>query len=182
MGLEALNDSHRFSPSTTRVRGAKKSPSRRGSLVISAGLIPFRQQGHLEVLVAHPGGPFWASKDEGAWSLIKGLVEASEDPRTAARREFTEETGWDPPPEPWLDLGEVRLRSGKQVVAWAVPADYDPSTLVPGEFSTVLSGRPVTFPEIDRVEWFPTAVARVRLNPAYGDFLDRLERQLCNGG
>jgi len=148
----------------------------------SAGLLPFRVVDRPEVLVAHPGGPFWARKDEGAWSLVKGLIDENEDPMDAARREFIEETGWDAPSEPWLDLGEVRLRSGKRVTAWAAPADYDPDTLRPGEFTMQLRGREVTFPEIDRVRWFDIEVARVKLNPVYGDFLDRLERHLAVTG
>lgn len=148
----------------------------------SAGLLPFRLQLRLEVLVAHPGGPFWARKDEGAWSLVKGLIDDGEDPRRAAGREFTEETGWPPPPEPWIDLGEVRLRSGKRVIAWAAKADYDPEGLEPGEFTMTLRGREVTFPEIDRVAWFDITTARSRLNPAYGEFLDRLERQTGESG
>ncbi|MGA7271327.1 MAG: NUDIX domain-containing protein [Acidimicrobiia bacterium] len=144
----------------------------------SAGVLPYRRDGHLEVLVAHPGGPFWARKDEGAWSVIKGLVEEGEDPLDTARREFTEETGWQPPSAPWVDLGEVRLRSGKLVAAWAAHADYDPSTLQPGEFTTTLRGRQVSFPEIDRVAWYDPATARRKLNPVYGEFLDRLEAHL----
>lgn len=148
----------------------------------SAGLLPFRVVDRLEVLVAHPGGPFWARKDEGAWSLVKGLIDEDEDPMDAARREFSEETGWDAPSEPWLDLGEVRLRSGKRVTAWAVQADYDPETLRPGECTIQLRGRDVTFPEIDRVRWFDTEEARAKLNPVYGEFLDRLERHLSVTG
>lgn len=144
----------------------------------SAGVLPFRQTEGLEVLVAHPGGPFWAKKDQGAWSVIKGLVEEGEDPLDTARREFTEETGWQPPPSPWIELGEVRLRSGKLVVAWAGAADYDPATLEPGEFTTNLRGRRVSFPEIDRVAWLDPATARSKLNPVYGEFLDRLEAHL----
>jgi predicted NUDIX family NTP pyrophosphohydrolase len=144
----------------------------------SAGLLPYRLSPRIEVLIAHPGGPFWAKKDGGAWSLVKGLIDDGEDPRVAAAREFTEETGWAPPPEPWLELGEVRLRSGKWVLGWAVEADFDPASLQPGEFTTSLGGRQMTFPEIDRVAWFPTTVAREKLNPVYGEFLDELERLL----
>ena len=148
----------------------------------SAGLLPYRFTAELEVLIAHPGGPFWAKKDTGAWSLVKGVVEDGEDPRLAAGREFTEETGWPPPPEPWLELGEVRLRSGKWVVGWAAAADFDPVDLRPGEFTMNLGGRPATFPEIDRVGWFPTNVARDKLNPVYGEFLDELERLVQASG
>jgi predicted NUDIX family NTP pyrophosphohydrolase len=159
-----------------------RRPPRKRVRLRSAGLLPYRNNDTLEVLVAHPGGPFWAKKDEGAWSVVKGLIDTDEEPTAAAAREFAEETGWAPPPEPWIDLGEVRLRSGKVVVGWAVPGDYDPETLEPGEFTTVLRGKPVTFPEIDRVAWFDLETARRKLNPAYGDFLDRLERQAPRAG
>jgi predicted NUDIX family NTP pyrophosphohydrolase len=150
--------------------------------VISAGILPYRFRQTLEVLIAHPGGPFWAGKDDGAWSVIKGLVEAEEDPRETARREFREETGWEPPPEPWIELGEVRLRSGKRVRVWAAAGDYDPATIEPGTFTTTLRGKPATFPEIDRADWFDVDTARRKLNPAYGPILDALERQLAQGG
>lgn len=150
--------------------------------VRSAGLLPYRQRSRLEVLIAHPGGPFWAKRNEGAWSLIKGLIEDDEEAETAAGREFEEETGWPPPARPWLPLGEARLRSGKTVVAWAAAADYDPDTLRPGEFTTTLRGRPATFPEIDRVAWVDLDSAAPLLNPAYAVFLERLERELCGNG
>lgn len=142
----------------------------------SAGLLPYRHNDELEVLIAHPGGPFWASKDDGAWSVIKGLVEEGEDERVAAAREFAEETGWAPPDEPWIDLGEIRLRSGKIVQVWAAPADYDPETLVSEMFRTKVRGSWATFPEIDRAGWFDVETARRKLNPAYEETLNRLER------
>ncbi|MFP3914699.1 MAG: NUDIX domain-containing protein [Actinomycetota bacterium] len=142
----------------------------------SAGFLPYRHTGTLEVLIAHPGGPFWANKDEGAWSVVKGLVESGEEPREAAAREFAEETGWEPPPGPWVDLGEVRLRSGKVVAVWSAPADYDPATLRPEQITTTIRGRTVTIPEIDRVAWFDLETAGRKLNPAYGPVLERLER------
>lgn len=132
--------------------------------------------------MAHPGGPFWAKKDAGAWSIVKGVIDEGEDPRLAAAREFMEETGWAPPPPPWFDLGEVRLKSGKRIIGWAAEADYDPTGLKPGEFNVNLRGRDVSFPEIDAVAWFPTSVAREKLNTAYGEFLDRLERQVAQSG
>lgn len=134
------------------------------------------------MLIAHPGGPYWARKDVGAWSLIKGVVDPDEDERDAARREFTEETGWLAPEGDWIELGEIRLRSGKVITAWAFAGDYDPATLQPGEFLATLGGRQVSFPEIDRVEWFHLADARERLNPAYAAHLDRLEAQLPADG
>lgn len=144
----------------------------------SAGLIPYRHRPDLEVLIAHPGGPFWAARNEGWWSPIKGLVEEGEDPEATAAREFAEETGWTPPPHPWLPLGEVRLRSGKAVVAWAAPADYDPATLRPGRFTTTVGGRKVSFPEIDQVAWVTLKEAERLLNPAYRSLLERLSAHL----
>jgi predicted NUDIX family NTP pyrophosphohydrolase len=150
--------------------------------VISAGILPYRRRQALEVLIAHPGGPFFANKDEGAWSVIKGLIEEGEDARQAAAREFQEETGWQPPSEPWIELGEVRLRSGKRVMVWGAEGDYDPATLEPGTFTMMLRGKPATFPEVDRVGWFDIATARKKLNPAYGPILDALERQVPHDG
>ena len=143
-------------------------------VVRSAGLLPFRLTDGLEVLIGHPGGPYFARADEGAWSLIKGEIDRGEDPETAAAREFTEETGWDAPPGPWIPLGETRLKSGKVVIAFAVEHDFDPDKLEPGTFT--MWGR--EFPELDRVEWFDPEEARLRLNPAQAVFIDRLMEHL----
>lgn len=144
-------------------------------LVRSAGLLPYRAAGSgVEVLIAHPGGPFWARRDKGAWSIVKGEVGIGESDREAARREFEEETGWPATDFGWIDLGETTLRSGKIVVAWGVPADYDPDSLQPGTFT--MNGR--EYPEIDRVGWMSPSEARVKLNPAQVVFVDRLETHL----
>ena len=143
-------------------------------VVRSAGLLPFRRADRLEVLLGHPGGPYFARADQGAWSVIKGEMEPGEDPETAAAREFNEETGWDAPPRPWIPLGETRLKSGKVVIAFAVEHDFDPERLDPGTFT--LWGR--EFPELDRVEWFDPNEARLRLNPAQAVFVDRLTDRL----
>jgi predicted NUDIX family NTP pyrophosphohydrolase len=140
--------------------------------------MPFRRLASLEVLIAHPGGPLWANKDAGHWSIVKGEINPEEEPRTAAAREFEEETGWICPPGNWLDLGSVRLKSGKTVLAWAIEADLDPSTLSPGLFSMVWKGRRQEFPEIDRVAWCNPGEARLLLNPAQADFVGRLTRLL----
>lgn len=140
----------------------------------SAGLLPFRTEPDFQVLLGHPGGPYFARADHGAWSVIKGEMEAGEEPEEAAAREFEEETGWQAPPRPWIHLGETRLASRKIVVAFAVEQDYDPHALDPGTF--VLWGR--RFPELDRVEWFGPDEARQRLNPAQAVFVDRLEEHL----
>lgn len=155
-------------------RGPYPQPTLRSSQKLSAGLLPFRQTGQLEVLIAHPGGPFWASKDAGHWTVIKGEVGPDEDPREAAAREFGEETGWAAPDAGWLDLGRVRLRSGKTVVAWAIEADFDPVRLAPGVFSMVWRGRRQEFPEIDRVLWCDRIQAQALLNPAQAEFVERL--------
>lgn len=140
----------------------------------SAGLLPYRLLDGLEVLVAHPGGPYFARRDNGWWSIVKGMVEAGEDDEATAAREFTEETGWPSPPHPWLPLGDVVLRSRKVVVAWGVEAEFDVATLVPGTFA--MGGR--RYPEIDRVEWMRPEAARLKLNPVMATFVDRLEQAL----
>ena len=150
--------------------------------VRSAGLLLFRRSSAgLEVLVVHPGGPFWARKDLGAWSLPKGEYDDDEDPAVCARREFAEELGTAPPDGELLDLGEVRLKSGKVVVAWAVEGDLDTAEIVSNTFETEWpprSGRRQEFPEVDRAEWFGPAEARSKLNPAQAEFVDRLESLL----
>lgn len=138
------------------------------------------------MFVAHPGGPFWARKDEGVWSIVKGEYDAAvEDPRLAAAREFTEETGVEPPPEPWRDLGEVRQSSGKIVRAYAAPAEetlaYLASNIIEIEWPRG-SGRRMEIPEVDRAEWMPLLEARRRLIPAQREFLDRLVASLDERG
>ncbi len=144
----------------------------------SAGLLPFRFQAELEVLLAHPGGPYFQHRGDGWWSLIKGLVKQGESDEDAAAREFAEETGWNAPDGVWIPMGETTLKSRKVVVAWATPADLDPAKLVPGHFT--VGER--SYPEIDRVEWCKPDNARRKLNQAQGVFIDRLEEYLQNGG
>jgi predicted NUDIX family NTP pyrophosphohydrolase len=148
---------------------------------VSAGLLLFRRgAGGLEVFLAHPGGPFWAKKDAGAWTIPKGVIAEGEEPLDAAVREFREETGIEPR-GPYLPLGSVRQKAGKTVHAWAWEGDADPSrvtsNLMRGEWPHG-SGRWLTFPEVDRCEWFTPAEARKKLNPAQAEFLDALERVL----
>lgn len=140
----------------------------------SAGLLPYRLDSGLEVLIAHPGGPFFAGRDRGAWTLLKGLVEDGEADEVAAAREFQEETGWKPPLQGWIPLGETRMRSRKVVVAWAVNHDFDPEQLQPGMFT--MRGR--QYPEIDEVRWASPHRARDALNPALAVFIDRLATHL----
>ena len=148
---------------------------------VSAGLLLFRRPaGRLEVFLAHPGGPFWAGRDEGAWTLPKGLVATGEDLLACACREFEEETGI-PPSGPYLPLGSVRLKSGKVVHGWAWEGDADPaavkSNLMRAEWPRG-SGRWLVFPEVDRCGWFDPAAARQKLNPAQAEFVDRLQEAL----
>lgn len=145
---------------------------------LSAGLLLFRRTGDgIEVLIAHPGGPMWARRDEGAWSLPKGALDVDEDLLDAARREFREETGHAAPDGPSIDLGEVRMRSGKVVHAWGVEGDLDPAAIESMPFELEWpprSSRRVTVPEIDRVAWLRPGEARRLLNTAQAAFVDRL--------
>ena len=132
----------------------------------------------LEVLLVHPGGPAWAKRDRGAWSIPKGEYVAGEDPLKAARREFEEELGQPAPTGEVLDLGEIRQKSGKVVRAWALAGDLDPaeihSNTVPFEWPP-RSGRQIEIPEVDRAEWFTLERARERINPAQVALLNKLQ-------
>ncbi|MDF1595393.1 MAG: NUDIX domain-containing protein [Acidimicrobiia bacterium] len=144
----------------------------------SAGLLLFRRrQGAIEVFLVHPGGPFWATKDLGAWSIPKGELAGAEDRLSAAHREFSEETGVMPDRGNELPLGSVRQRAGKVVHAWAVEGDLDPDLIQSNTFTMQWppgSGLMVEVPEVDRGAWFDLETAGVKLNPAQREFLDRL--------
>jgi predicted NUDIX family NTP pyrophosphohydrolase len=131
-----------------------------------------------EVLLVHPGGPFWAKKDAGAWSIPKGEHEDGDDPRACALREFEEELGTPLPADAELvELGSVKLKSGKQVTAFAVEGDLDADSITSNTFTMEWpprSGRTREFPEVDRAGWFDLARAREKLNPAQAEFLVRL--------
>ena len=151
-----------------------------------AALMPKRSAGILlhrrgEVLLVHPGGPFWAKRDDGAWSIPKGEYEDGEDPQAAARREFEEELGSALPDDAELrPLGEVKQKNGKVVVCWAAEGDLDATAAHSNTFEMEWpprSGRRQAFPEIDRAEWFPLARAREKLVPAQAAFVDRLEAE-----
>lgn len=140
----------------------------------SAGVLLRRADGH--VLLVHPGGPFWARKDLGAWSIPKGEHDEGEDPEACARREFAEELGA-PAPGALVDLGTVRQKNRKEVRAFYGEGDLDVAAVVSNTFVMEWpprSGREQEFPEIDRAEWFPVDEARAKLNPAQAEFLDRL--------
>jgi predicted NUDIX family NTP pyrophosphohydrolase len=144
----------------------------------SAGLLVFRHTRRgLEVLLGHMGGPFFARRETGAWTVPKGEYDPGEPAWEAARREFREELGLPPPDGAAVPLGEVRQSGGKIVTAWAVEADLDPATIVPGTFEMEWpphSGRIQRFPELDRVAWFTPDRAREVIVTAQTAFLDRL--------
>jgi predicted NUDIX family NTP pyrophosphohydrolase len=149
---------------------------------VSAGILLWRRSGgRVEVLLGHPGGPFFAKKDDGVWSVLKGELEPGEDEYPVARREFEEETGHAAPEGEPIPLGEVHQRGGKIVHAWALEGELDPATAESNTFEMEWpprSGRTVEFPEIDLVAWFDLATARHRINPAQAAFLDRLVEAL----
>jgi len=144
----------------------------------SAGILLYRlRAGGPEVLLGHMGGPFWATKDDGAWSIPKGEHDAGEDPLAVARREFEEELGSPVPPGELVPLGAVRVTSAKVLTVWAVEGDLDPSATRSNTFELEWpprSGRMQEFPEIDRAAWFGVAGARARLLRGQVPFLDRL--------
>ena len=146
----------------------------------SAGILLYRGEGNsLEVLLVHPGGPFWAKKDEGSWSIPKGELEDGEESRACALREMEEEIGSSLGlvPERLSELGEVRLKSGKRVHGWAAEGDFDPASLRSNTFAMEWpprSGKEQEFPEVDRAEWFAPEQALLKINPAQAAFIDRL--------
>jgi predicted NUDIX family NTP pyrophosphohydrolase len=151
----------------------------------SAGIVLHRAgDGGPEVLLVHPGGPFWAKKDDGAWSIPKGEYEPDEDALACALREFEEETGTRLDAAELIDLGAVVQKAGKEVRAWAVRGDLDPATVRSNSFTMEWpprSGRRQEFPEIDRAEWFTLDTARVKLVAAQAELLDRLVERMTNG-
>jgi predicted NUDIX family NTP pyrophosphohydrolase len=162
-----------------------RSPA--GMAKSSAGLLLFRQAGvdRVEVLLVHPGGPFWTNRDDHAWSIPKGEYQADEDPREAAEREFAEELGRVAPGGTRVDLGEIRQAGGKRVRAWAVQAqDFATGLAVSNEFEMEWppkSGEVRSFPEIDRVEWVDIADARRLLVPGQVELVDRLIERVAGG-
>jgi predicted NUDIX family NTP pyrophosphohydrolase len=150
---------------------------------ISAGLLMYRRRpGGLEVLLVHPGGPFWKNKEEGAWSIPKGEVEQGEDLLAAAKREFAEELGFAPESAGrYLQLTPVKQKSGKVVHAWAFEGDCDPATCKSNTMRMLWppkSGKWITIPEVDKAEFFDVPTARTKINPAQAALLDELTQAL----
>jgi predicted NUDIX family NTP pyrophosphohydrolase len=151
----------------------------------SAGLLLYRRRdGAVELLLVHPGGPLWARRDAGAWSIPKGEVGEGEEPRAVALREFEEETGHPPPRGELVALGEVRQRGGKLVTAWAAAGDLDPAAITSNTFTLEWpprSGNRREYPEVDRAGWFDPATAREKLLAAQAELVDRLLAALGEG-
>lgn len=155
---------------------------------VSAGILLFRRRdAGLEVLLAHPGGPYWSRQQYASWSVPKGIAEAGEALEAVAAREFFEETGFElasvaaDPGRPPVDLGEVTLKSGKVVRAWAVEGDLDPALAFSNEIEIPWpprSGRTMVIPEVDEVAWFGLGEARRRAHPAQAAFVDRLREAI----
>ena len=149
---------------------------------LSAGILLYRySQAALEVFLVHPGGPFWTKKDLGAWSIPKGEYAVGEDPLLAAKREFGEETGFEPPDGEFCPLGEVRLASGKIVKAWSVEGTCEAGTIRSNRFQLEWppkSGNMQEFPEVDRAAWFAPSVADQKIHPAQRELLHRLTARL----
>jgi len=148
----------------------------------SAGILLYRLgSGGPEVLLVHPGGPFWARRDAGVWSIPKGEYEDGDDPLACALREFEEETGSTLPPGELVELDDVKQKGGKVVTAWAAEGDLDADAVRSNSFTMEWpprSGRTAEFPEVDRAGWFGIDEAREKLNPAQAEFLDRLVGRL----
>jgi predicted NUDIX family NTP pyrophosphohydrolase len=150
---------------------------------LSAGLLLFHRRGsQLEVFLAHPGGPFWRQRDEGSWTIPKGMVGPGEDLLAAACREFEEETGI-VPHGPYLELGSIRQKAGKVIHGWAWEGEADASHTRSNTTTTEWprgSGRWITYPEVDRCEWFDAATAKRKMNPAQAEFIERLEGHITD--
>jgi predicted NUDIX family NTP pyrophosphohydrolase len=173
-----LNENSVISADLPPAAETRSTPPRSAGILLHRGA-----SGAPEVLLVHPGGPFWAKRDQGAWSIPKGEYGPDEDPLAAARREFEEELGSAPPDGEALDLGEVRQKSGKRVRAWAMAGDLDAGTISSNSFTMQWPPRSGTmreFPEVDRAQWFSTEEAKAKINPAQAELLDRLLGRLAS--
>jgi predicted NUDIX family NTP pyrophosphohydrolase len=163
--------------------GKRVAKSRSEKSNVSAGILAYRRGARgLEVLLVHPGGPFWRNKDEGAWSIPKGELNPSEDPEQAARREFTEELGPPTSIDALQDLGEVRQRGGKRVIGFCGETAFNPASLSSNTFEIEWppkSGRRQSFPEVDRAAWFDLETARSKILSGQVELIDRLTTMLA---
>ena len=146
---------------------------------LAAGLLMYRMRGHeIEYFLVHPGGPYYVNRDNGVWTIPKGLPEAGEDVLGTAQREFSEETGISPSP-PYYELGTIRQKGGKIVHAWAFAGDWEPALGIKCNLFTMewppRSGKKVDFPEVDRAQWFSLEEAKVKIIPEQISFLDRVK-------
>ena len=181
---DSNDPSPRRAGGSSRRRGETSSGSRAGALRgPSAGIVLYRgESASLEVLLVHPGGPWWRRQEKGAWSIPKGECMPDEEAYSAARREFAEELGVTPPAGEALPLGEIRQKAGKRVLAWALPGDLDASAVKSNTFTVEWpprSGQFRKFPEVDRAQWFGLDAAREKINPAQEQLLDRLKAALA---
>ncbi|MET0971509.1 MAG: NUDIX domain-containing protein [Tardiphaga sp.] len=167
---------------TLATKATGKTTRRPARSTVSAGILAYRQGMHgLEVLLVHPGGPFWRNKDDGAWSIPKGELGASEDPELAARREFAEELGTTASITALRPLGEIRQRAGKRVIAFCGEGTFDPAALASNTFEIEWppkSGRLQSLPEVDRAAWFDLATARTKLLAGQDALIDRLVAEI----
>lgn len=149
----------------------------------SAGLLMYRiSDGELQLLLVHPGGPFFKNKDDGAWTIPKGEIESDEEELATARREFQEETGFEPH-GPFITLSPVKMKSGKRIQAWAFEGDCDPTAVRSNLFTIEWppkSGKQAEFPEIDRAEFFGTATAKTKINPAQIGLIEQLDQIIAD--
>jgi predicted NUDIX family NTP pyrophosphohydrolase len=149
---------------------------------LSAGILLYKHEDDkVKVMLVHPGGPFWAKKDDGAWSIPKGEIDADEDMLDAARREFAEEIGSEVPKGELVELGEVKTASGKVIHVWAMEHDFDVTTLKSNSFEMAWppkSGQKQTFPEVDKAAWFGIAEAPVKMHTGQAVFIERLAEKL----
>lgn len=149
---------------------------------MSAGLLLFRYiAGELEILLVHPGGPYWTKKDEGAWSVPKGEFTEGDDPFEAAKREFQEETGQKPPTRDAMALRPLRQPSGKLIFAWAVKGDFNTATLKSNTFSMEWppgSGRQEEFPEVDKAEWFSLEEAKRKISKGQVKLIEQIQEKI----
>jgi predicted NUDIX family NTP pyrophosphohydrolase len=147
----------------------------------SAGILLYRRSGGLEIFLVHPGGPYWKNKEAGAWTIPKGEFTDEEDPLSAAKREFLEETGSPPPEGNYIELTPIKQKAGKLIYAWAAEGDIDAANITSNTYRQewpYKSGKWQSFPEVDKAAWFSVDEAKERINTAQAALIEELERKL----